>query len=76
MRVVNRVTSLHRPLPPDAPFADVVAYWQKRMPEVDMIAIANEALVRTFALICDAFGVDAETIDAGLADITQLGDER
>ena len=74
MRVVNRVTSLHRPLPPDAPFADVVAYWQKRMPEVDMVAIANEALAQTFALICGAVGIDADTIDALCFDCTTKED--
>ncbi|UAJ16245.1 hypothetical protein SEA_MALIBO_69 [Gordonia phage Malibo] len=75
MRVVNRATSLHRPLPPDAPFADVVAYWQKRMPAVDMVAIANEALARSFAMLCEYVGISTDAMDEMLAEFTE-GDER
>lgn len=66
--IVNRVPTLHRPLPADASFAEIVAYWQRRIPAVDMTAIAHEALNQTFEIMCTALGLDPDRLDTALID--------
>ncbi|MCR8897285.1 hypothetical protein PP506_gp68 [Gordonia phage DobbysSock] len=70
--IVNRVTTLHRPLPEGATFAEVVAYWQKRIPGVDMYAIADKAITETWQQIGEAIGLDMQAIDEGLQTITDI----
>lgn len=69
MRVVNRVHTLHRPLPVDASFDEIVAYWQRRIPTVDMTAIAHEALTQTFEIMCTALGINPDQLDTSLIDL-------
>ncbi|QOP67378.1 membrane protein [Gordonia phage Herod] len=68
IRIVNRVPTLHRPLPADALFGEIVAYWQRRIPAVDMTTIAHEALTETFEIICAALGLDPDQLDTALID--------
>lgn len=70
-RIVNRVPTLHRPLPEDASFAEIVAYWQRRIPTVDMAAIANEALNQTFEILCTSLGLDPTPFDTWLKEARQ-----
>ncbi|AYD83958.1 hypothetical protein SEA_GETALONG_98 [Gordonia phage Getalong] len=69
-RIVNRVPLLHPPLPEGATFAEIVAYWQRRIPGVDMYAIADKALAQTWEQIGEAIGLDMDAIDDGLKFIT------
>lgn len=70
-RIVNRVPTLHRPLPEDASFADIITYWQRRIPTVDMTAIAHDALNQTFEILCTSLGLDPKPFDAWLTKEAQ-----
>lgn len=59
MTVVNRVPTLHRPLPEGAPLSEVVAYWQRRLPGVDWRTVFEEAITDTFSMLGAALGLSA-----------------
>lgn len=71
-RIVNRVPTLHRPLAEGATFAEVVAYWQHRVPGVDWAAVATEAVDQTWRTIGELLGLDMDAIDEGLHTIGRL----
>lgn len=68
MTVVNRVPLLHKPLPVDASLADVVEYWQKRVPGVDWLTVAYTALDTSMRMFGDAVGIDYKTMDAAIEE--------
>ncbi len=72
-RIVNRVHTLHRPLPEDATFADIIAYWQRRYPLINWADIADKAITQTWQAIGEhLLGLDMQAIDEGLRDINRI----
>ncbi|QZD97592.1 hypothetical protein SEA_LONELYBOI_74 [Gordonia phage LonelyBoi] len=70
-RMVNRVPTLDRPPHPDAPYPEVVAYfqgWQKRHPDVDLQAVLDAAVAHVCGLLNEIPGVqiDPSAIDTRL----------
>ncbi|QDH47673.1 hypothetical protein PP484_gp40 [Gordonia phage Madeline] len=61
-RIVNRVPTLHRPLPGDATAADIIAYYQRRIPGINWLNIVNTALLETLLVFGNAFGLDWDQI--------------
>ncbi|QTF81781.1 hypothetical protein SEA_BEEGEE_78 [Gordonia phage BeeGee] len=49
MTIVNRVPTLHRPPPEGASVAEIVAYWQRRLPFIDMRDVTADALLQVAA---------------------------
>ena len=57
VRVVNRVPLLHRPPGPNATMSEIVAYWQRRWPAIDWVAVIDTACLEAAIMLCDNVGL-------------------
>ncbi|AXQ62903.1 hypothetical protein SEA_ANGELIQUE_72 [Gordonia phage Angelique] len=69
--LVNRVPTLHRPPHQDAPYPEVLAYWQgwqQRHPDVDLQAVFDAVVALVCGLLNEIPGVqiDPAAIDTDL----------